>query len=178
MLISDNNYFFRSVEHHTCLLTLTIQTFNNYDQILNEHYKRISFRITPTTINVTTCNLWMPTKRLDIVLAKFYCDYQRCTIFLIICIWTEVYRKLIICNLKSSQCILSVPHIIIIVCSGLLWFCDNNCFICTLHAEMTFLSNRISDYYYISQGKTRIYGVNDGEEFQITDVSDWRRCFT
>lgn len=36
---------------------------------------------------------------------------------------------------------------------------------------MTYLSNRISDYYYISQGKTRIYGVNDGEEFQITDVS-------
>jgi len=37
---------------------------------------------------------------------------------------------------------------------------------------MTFLSNRISDYYYISQGKTRIPGVNDGEQLQITDVSD------
>lgn len=37
---------------------------------------------------------------------------------------------------------------------------------------MTFLSNRISDYIYVSQGKTRIPGVNDGEEFQITDVSD------
>lgn len=36
---------------------------------------------------------------------------------------------------------------------------------------MTFLSNRIGDYSYISQGKTRIPGVNDGEEFQITDVS-------
>jgi len=31
--------------------------------------------------------------------------------------------------------------------------------------------NRISDFYYVSQGKTRIPGVNDGEEFQITDVS-------
>jgi len=41
-----------------------------------------------------------------------------------------------------------------------------------LHAEMCLLSkNRISDFYYVSQGKTRIPGVNDGEEFQITDVS-------
>ncbi|CAH1709104.1 unnamed protein product [Aphis gossypii] len=47
--------------------------------------------------------------------------------------------------------------------------------LCTLHAEMTYLSNRISDYYYISQGKTRIPGVNDGEEFQITDVSATQR---
>lgn len=37
---------------------------------------------------------------------------------------------------------------------------------------MTLLSNRISDYHFISQGKTRIPGVNDGEEFEITDVSD------
>lgn len=37
---------------------------------------------------------------------------------------------------------------------------------------MTFLSNRISDYHFISQGKTRIPGVNDGEQFEITDVSD------
>ena len=43
--------------------------------------------------------------------------------------------------------------------------------LCTLHAEMTFLSNRVSDYYYINQGRTRIPGVNDGEEFKITDVS-------
>jgi len=49
--------------------------------------------------------------------------------------------------------------------------------LCTLHAEMTYLSNRISDYYYISQGKTRIPGVNDGEEFQITDVSATPRVF-
>jgi len=36
---------------------------------------------------------------------------------------------------------------------------------------MTLLSNRIGDYRYISQGKTRIPGVNDGEEFEVTDVS-------
>lgn len=43
---------------------------------------------------------------------------------------------------------------------------------------MTFLSNRILDYTYVSQGFTRIHGVNDGEEFQITDVSDRIGAFT
>lgn len=33
------------------------------------------------------------------------------------------------------------------------------------------LSNRIGDYWYISQGKTRIPGVNDGEDMEETDVS-------
>lgn len=33
------------------------------------------------------------------------------------------------------------------------------------------LSNRIGDYWYISQGKTRIPGVNDGEDMEATDVS-------
>lgn len=33
------------------------------------------------------------------------------------------------------------------------------------------LSNRISDYPLISQGKTRIPGVNDGEDFDLTVVS-------
>lgn len=33
------------------------------------------------------------------------------------------------------------------------------------------LSNRIEEYYFISQGKTRIPGVNDGTEFELTDVS-------
>lgn len=37
--------------------------------------------------------------------------------------------------------------------------------------EMTFLSNHIGDYPGICQGKTRITGVNDGEEFELTDVS-------
>lgn len=36
---------------------------------------------------------------------------------------------------------------------------------------MTMLSNRIGDYWYISQGKTRIPGVNDGEDMEATDVS-------
>jgi len=33
------------------------------------------------------------------------------------------------------------------------------------------LSNRISDYGYICQGKTRIPGVNDGLQMEATDVS-------
>lgn len=39
------------------------------------------------------------------------------------------------------------------------------------NAELTLLSNRIGDYWYISQGKTRIPGVNDAEEMELTDVS-------
>lgn len=37
--------------------------------------------------------------------------------------------------------------------------------------ELTMLSNRIGDYPHISQGKTRIPGVNDAEEFDKTVVS-------
>lgn len=33
------------------------------------------------------------------------------------------------------------------------------------------LSNNINDYYFVSQGKTSIPGVDDSEEFRITDVS-------
>lgn len=33
------------------------------------------------------------------------------------------------------------------------------------------LSNRIGNYWYISQGKTRIPGVNDGLDLDTTDVS-------
>ena len=40
-----------------------------------------------------------------------------------------------------------------------------------LFIEVTLLSNRISDYPLISQGKTRIHGINDGLEFDATDVS-------
>jgi len=32
------------------------------------------------------------------------------------------------------------------------------------------LSENIHDYYYVSQGKTTIPGMDDGEEFQLTDV--------
>lgn len=37
---------------------------------------------------------------------------------------------------------------------------------------MAMLSNRMGDYIYVSQGKTRIPGVNDAEEMLITDVSE------
>lgn len=37
--------------------------------------------------------------------------------------------------------------------------------------EMTLLSSRMSDYPTITQGKTRIPGINDGEDFELTDVS-------
>lgn len=37
--------------------------------------------------------------------------------------------------------------------------------------ELTMLSTRISDYPLISQGKTRIPGVNDVEQFDLTVVS-------
>lgn len=39
------------------------------------------------------------------------------------------------------------------------------------NTELTMLSNRISNYSYINQGKTRIPGVNDGLEMDATDVS-------
>lgn len=43
----------------------------------------------------------------------------------------------------------------------------------TIHynLEMTLLSSRMSEYPTITQGKTRIPGINDGEEFEQTDVS-------
>jgi len=37
--------------------------------------------------------------------------------------------------------------------------------------ENLLLTSRISDYPIISQGKTRIPGVNDGDQFAETDVS-------
>lgn len=42
-----------------------------------------------------------------------------------------------------------------------------------VRAELTMLSTRISDYPTITQGKTRIPGVNDAEELETLDVS---RC--
>lgn len=32
------------------------------------------------------------------------------------------------------------------------------------------LSNNITDYYVVAQGKTSIPGVDDGEELELTDV--------
>lgn len=36
--------------------------------------------------------------------------------------------------------------------------------------EFCLLSNNIMDYYVVSQGKTSIPGVDDGEECELTDV--------
>jgi hypothetical protein len=36
--------------------------------------------------------------------------------------------------------------------------------------DITMLSNNIMDYYVVSQGKTSIPGVDDGEEMELTDV--------
>lgn len=36
--------------------------------------------------------------------------------------------------------------------------------------DKTMLSNNIMDYYVVSQGKTSIPGVDDGEEMELTDV--------
>lgn len=38
-------------------------------------------------------------------------------------------------------------------------------------SEFCLLSNNISDYHYVAQGKTTIPNVDDGEEFQLTNVS-------
>lgn len=43
--------------------------------------------------------------------------------------------------------------------------------------EMTMLSNRMIDYSFINQGKTRIPGVNDFEDMEATDVSDAAGCW-
>lgn len=57
--------------------------------------------------------------------------------------------------------------------------CTISPFLLTVHLyysiEMTLLSNRVSDYPSISQGTTRIPGVNDSEGLMVTDVS--RRVF-
>lgn len=37
--------------------------------------------------------------------------------------------------------------------------------------EMCLLSNNVHDYYFVSQGKTTIPGLDDGDELLVTDVS-------
>jgi len=44
----------------------------------------------------------------------------------------------------------------------------------SFHAEMCLLSNDVHDYYFVSQGKTTIPNVDDGEECLLTDVRNWR----
>lgn len=45
-------------------------------------------------------------------------------------------------------------------------------FFCCFVVEMCLLSNRISDYPYVCQGKTRIPGVNDSTDGEVTDVRE------
>lgn len=47
-------------------------------------------------------------------------------------------------------------------------YCDEYC---DKNLELCFLGTHISTYPTISQGKTRIPGVNDGEEFELVHVS-------
>lgn len=42
---------------------------------------------------------------------------------------------------------------------------------------MCLLSNNIMDYYVVSQGKTTIPNVDDGEEFKDADVSQTQKTF-
>lgn len=39
---------------------------------------------------------------------------------------------------------------------------------------MCFLSDNIYDYYNVSQGKVTVPNMDDGEEFQLADVSSWQ----
>lgn len=43
------------------------------------------------------------------------------------------------------------------------------------YLELCLLGSHISDYPTISHGKTRIPGVNDGEEFELVHVSHERK---
>jgi hypothetical protein len=45
-------------------------------------------------------------------------------------------------------------------------------------ADMCFLTDNIYDYYNVSQGKITIPNVDDGEEFQLTDVSKTETLLT
>ena len=42
--------------------------------------------------------------------------------------------------------------------------------ICPITSAKCLLSNNIMDYHVVSQGKTSIPGVDDGEEMELTDV--------
>lgn len=39
-----------------------------------------------------------------------------------------------------------------------------------MNTEYCLLSNNVNDYRIVSQGKTSIPGVDDGDEFDLTDV--------
>lgn len=45
------------------------------------------------------------------------------------------------------------------------------------YVDMCFLSDNIYDYYNVSQGKVTVPNMDDGEEFQLADVSG-RQTYT
>jgi len=52
------------------------------------------------------------------------------------------------------------------------YFNDPHVFFLLGHpVEMCLLTNNIHDYHFVSQGKTTIPGLDDGEELLVTDVS-------
>lgn len=56
--------------------------------------------------------------------------------------------------------------------SILILHCDIDC---ERNLELCFLGTHISTYPTISQGKTRIPGVNDGDEFELVHVSQGKK---
>lgn len=58
----------------------------------------------------------------------------------------------------------------LLIALSLLKICKANPLDQRSFADATLLGDRIVDYPTISQGKTRIPGVNDAEEFEITNV--------
>lgn len=64
--------------------------------------------------------------------------------------------------------------ILLLPCFTLTWNWVWNVFVLfcfVFQTELCLLSNNITDYYFVAQGKTTIPSVDDGEEMQITDVS-------
>ena len=57
----------------------------------------------------------------------------------------------------------------------MVWFMADLHVVSFVPAEICLLSNNIRDYYFVSQGKTTIPGLDDGEELLVTDVS---ACFS
>lgn len=55
------------------------------------------------------------------------------------------------------------------------WFMADPHVVSFFPSEMCLLSNNIRDYHFVSQGKTTIPGLDDGEELLVTDVS---ACFS
>jgi hypothetical protein len=66
-------------------------------------------------------------------------------------------------------------HIDIRICQSRLF--DKLTHLPTFLLDMCFLTGTIMDYHNVSQGKTSIPGVDDGEECELTDVRIEKRTF-